>query len=173
MGCHTWFYKKADPQPEYEEIRLKYLKMLDSNIEFYTKHINGTLDENTRYLFEDSTIEDSIKHLEITKRIRRIVEKRLCKVATVRHATYCSIIPHHLCERNGQLYLDAGLHDVFRIGDYPEDELLSFEETLQFLERNNDKIFWGSSPDHIGREEVIKRLKEFWDKNPDGLIEFG
>jgi hypothetical protein len=56
-------------------------------------------------------------------------------------------------------------HDLFRIGCFPEDKLLSLEQTLEFIERNKERMSfsldWETS------------IKEFWTKHPDGVIEFG
>ena len=56
-------------------------------------------------------------------------------------------------------------HDLFRIGGYPDDKLLSLQQTMEFIERNKERISFS--------ENWEERLKEFWSKNPDGVIEFG
>lgn len=56
-------------------------------------------------------------------------------------------------------------HDLFRIGGYPDDKLLSLQQTMEFIELNKERISFG--------EDWEERLKEFWSKNPDGVIEFG
>ena len=56
-------------------------------------------------------------------------------------------------------------HDLFRIGGYPDDKLLSLQQTMQFIERNKERMSFS--------ENWEDRLKEFWSKNPDGVIEFG
>lgn len=56
-------------------------------------------------------------------------------------------------------------HDLFRIGGYPDDKLLSLQQTMQFIERNKEQMSF--------TENWEERLKEFWAKNPDGVIEFG
>lgn len=64
---------------------------------------------------------------------------------------------------NGVLYEEIDeFHDLFRVGDYPETTLHSFEETTEFIENNKVKgdIYWDE-------------LKKFWEKYPDGLITFG
>jgi len=77
MGCHTWFYKKLNPQPSSDE--LKKLKVNDL-----------------------------------------------------------------IVKRNGLFYIcDNTLpHDLFRIGNYPDDELMSMDETMDFIEKNKDKIYF-------------------------------
>lgn len=56
------------------------------------------------------------------------------------------------------------LHDIFRIGGYPNDKLTSYEETLKFIDTNQI----------IVESDTISRLQEFFDSEPKGgLIVFG
>jgi len=69
-------------------------------------------------------------------------------------------------------------HDTFRVDDYPEIKLFSLQETLDFLEKNDDKIRYTSSifdktDREVLKQRAIERLKDFWEKNPDGMIDFG
>lgn len=57
-------------------------------------------------------------------------------------------------------------HDLFRIGGYPEIFILSHKETLKYIEENKEIISFPI-------ENWEEKLAEFWDKNPDGVIEFG
>ena len=59
--------------------------------------------------------------------------------------------------------LDCEFHDVFRIGGYPETILTSLDEALLFIENNNCQTY----------ANTIDKLKEFFDKYPNGVIEFG
>jgi hypothetical protein len=56
-------------------------------------------------------------------------------------------------------------HDLFRIGGYLDDKLLSLEQTIEFTVQNKEEMFFSEN-----WEEMIK---EFWLKNPNGVIEFG
>lgn len=56
-------------------------------------------------------------------------------------------------------------HDLFRIGGYPNDKLLSLEQALIFIEKNKDQMTFS--------ENWKQHLVEFWSKNPYGVIEFG
>ena len=58
---------------------------------------------------------------------------------------------------------DIDLHDTFRKGGYLEDVLLSFKQTLEFCKENEVDL----------NENQITTLKEFFEKYPDGIIEFG
>jgi len=63
-------------------------------------------------------------------------------------------------------YTDIDLpHDVFRIAGFPNNYLLSLEETLAFIEKNKEIITLG--------ENWEERLRAFWSEYPDGVIEFG
>lgn len=173
MGCHTWFSTKLETQPEYEEIREKFLDFLMNEMGYFERHISNTLSEKEAWLFEDKTVEQSIQYLEILKRVYRLVLNRYCKIATMRHFAE-TVMQMDFCERNHLYYRDIrGAHDIFRIGGYPNDELLSLEETLEFFEKNDDKIFWGYGPNEFGKENVIQMIKDFWIKYPEGRIRFG
>lgn len=56
-------------------------------------------------------------------------------------------------------------HNLFRIGGYPNDKLLSLEQTMNFIERNKERISF--------TENWETKLKNFWSENPNGVIEFG
>lgn len=56
-------------------------------------------------------------------------------------------------------------HDLFRIGGYPEDKLLSLKQTMEFIEKNKQLITFTKNWED--------NLKEFWSQNPDGIIDFG
>lgn len=207
MGCHTWLCAKADKQPDFEEIKSEVLKIYQEEINFLTKHINGDLEEDEKWLLDDQqTIEDSKYKLSIFERQVRIMNKNLCKIAICNK--YDLIIGKDEFERSYKydsfkqtLYVDlAGCnlkpeeewyYDTFRIENYPQDKLYSLQQTLDFIKTNTRKIRFGylelSNPentdpfkrkwkefDRIGaKKKAIKRLKEFWNKYPDGMIYFG
>lgn len=176
MGCHTWFSYQAEVQPTYEEIREKYIEFLKKDMGYYERYISGTLSDNETWLFDEksgNTIEKSTKYIEIIKRVIRRIENRTCKLATMLHAGYNSCVDLEYCKRNGMWYKDADICDIFRIGNYPEDELLSLQEVLDFFEKHNDKISWGGVPDIIGKENVIKRMEDFFNTYPNGRVRFG
>ncbi len=77
------------------------------------------------------------------------------------------ITGNHLRERfKGKSYIQVTTHDLFRVPHYPDDKLGSYRETLSFIESNSKRVYF---PDDLLEE----RLKEFWNKYPDGLITFG
>lgn len=80
-------------------------------------------------------------------------------------------IPSDTCEYSEEIYGDDRYtsidtpHNLFRVRNYPEDKLLSLKETLDFIEKNKDSVTFDY--------DWEARLIAFWDKNPDGVIEFG
>lgn len=64
-------------------------------------------------------------------------------------------------------------NDLFRThkrnedGSYTDDVILSKEECFKWLEENKEKVTF------YDYEESLKLLNEFWEKYPDGYIEFG
>lgn len=80
-------------------------------------------------------------------------------------------IPSDTCEYSIEMfgvdkYTDIDTpHDLFRIGRYPDDKLLSYEQTMHFIKQNEKKMSFC--------ENWEDRLKQFWSKNPNGVIEFG
>lgn len=80
-------------------------------------------------------------------------------------------VPADTCEYSDLMFGDDRFtdvdtpHDIFRIGNYPEIYLTSLSESLNFIEQNKEKIYFNDNWE--------EKLKEFWDKNPNGVIEFG
>lgn len=69
-------------------------------------------------------------------------------------------------QENLDKQLDCGVHDLFRYRVYDSEIVLkSLEETLEFIadKDNNCEVF----------DYTIKKLEEFWEKYPNGRIEFG
>ena len=80
---------------------------------------------------------------------------------------------HRQDEKNITIYLegrglyveDTGFHDVFRRYEYPNHRLFSLEETLQYINNPENQC-------QID-DRTEERLREFWSKYPDGMIQFG
>jgi hypothetical protein len=66
---------------------------------------------------------------------------------------------------NFEKQLTCEFHDVFRTSDYDGAELYSLKETIDYIsdEKNGCLIM----------ENTVELLNEFWDKYPEGVIEFG
>lgn len=68
-------------------------------------------------------------------------------------------------EFQGRKYTNVNMpHNLILIGIYPEQVLFSLEETLQFIEKNKEKITFP--------ENWEERLIDFWVENPNGVIDF-
>jgi hypothetical protein len=76
---------------------------------------------------------------------------------------YCmSVTTHKWLKGHGVCKKVPEFHDVFRVKNYPEDILKSLDQTVNFIEANECEVF----------DDTHDRLKEFWDKYPNGLIYF-
>jgi len=52
--------------------------------------------------------------------------------------------------------------DTFRIGGFPEDFLLSLNQTLEFIEQHKSEISFSNN--------WLEKLEKFWRENPNGVI---
>jgi hypothetical protein len=166
MGCHTWFYKKLNPQPTWDEIKSTVLeKYVRENIKSFKQMIDGTLDEELKKAYPEWNSDLGNKHLPLYLRWERIIEKNLCKIAVCNK--YSDICIDLTDFHNGIFYKNSdGLpHDLFRIGGYPNDKLFSYDETITYIKQHHHEMAF--------TDDWEKNLKIFWDKYPDGMIDFG
>lgn len=99
--------------------------------------------------------------LAVFKKQYRMVENNYCQKAIWNHQ------PENVSEYiNNVYYVNSEYHDVFRVTGYPNDTLYSYQECLEFIDNYNKKH-------NINIPVFKERLKEFWDKYPDGIIKFG
>lgn len=163
MGCHTWFYRRIDRT--IEEARELFLTEYKKSLKSWEELLNNPADEcRVAYGW---TQEYCDHYFEVLKRQIRMVEKGLCNVAVMnKQLDHCIYIPGR-----GLFITDVSMtHNIFRIGGYPEDMLFSFEETIEFIEKNKEAISNYRGP---LQEDTIDRLKKFWEQYPDGMIDFG
>lgn len=158
MGCHTWFYRKIErTQEEAKQSCLRGLRKsekLNLNI-LANRNYNG-LD------WSDWTESELIKHDSYLKRQIRMVDNNFCKRAVWNHQDDENLTEY--IDGKG-FYMETDFHDTFRKYGYPENRLFSLQETLDYI--NNPKN------DCTIYENTIEILEEFWNKYPDGMIEFG
>ena len=158
MGCHTWFYRKIErTQEEAKQSCLRGLRKsekLNLNI-LANRNYNG-LD------WSDWTESELIKCDSYLKRQIRMVENNFCQRAVWNHQNDENLTEY--IDGKG-FYMETGFHDIFRKYGYPEDKLFSLQETLNYINNpeNGCTVY----------EHTIERLKEFWNKYPDGMIDFG
>ena len=158
MGCHTWFYRKIErTQEEAKQSCLRLLRKsekLNLNI-LANRNYNG-LD------WSNWTESELIKHDSYLKRQIRMVDNNFCQRAVWNHQDDENLTEY--IDGKG-FYMETDFHDTFRKYGYPEDRLFSLQETLDYINNpeNNCTIY----------ENTIEKLEEFWNKYPDGMIEFG
>lgn len=176
MGCHTWFYDLKEPQPTYLEVKELVIAGYKAERGYYERYLAKTPNsewEAKRWL-TDKSFNRSEYMIAFLSRLIRVVEKDLCKTATYKKYCWEFMSGLTFCERNNKVYAEVqGVHDIFRIGKYPHDELLSMKDTIAFIEKHEDKIFWGYSPEEYGKDKCLQMLNDFWHKYPNGLITFG
>ena len=163
MGCHTWFFKIVDPQPTWKEVKAFKLDNIDRSIELYHQMIDDTLDADLKDAYPEWNKEYGERLIPICNRMRRMVEKDLCKLAVCHEFRYNNNLTYFSKEKEAFYYDDGTLpHDLFRIGNYSNEQLFSLKDTLDFIEKYNYKI-----------EFDMQKLEYFWNKYPDGMIHFG
>lgn len=164
MGCHTLFYKPY-------KISLEEAKTL--LLEQYKQDITHYSDEST---------DDEI--IETVKALRRgiiLLENDLLPEEDIWEDLF--ELPNgqyaHYVKGKG-MFAEADYHDIFRVWNYPKDELFSYEQTIVFI---NYKLFIDKHSvyfvDNLNdntqndKEYALKRLRQFWEEYPDGMICFG
>jgi len=174
MGCHTWFYKKLETPPN--EVMYKEIKnYFDEGISFNYKlaydrdSIEPIFKDVEEYtpLFGEQYILQYVKEFGALEDKKEDTEWLMVKYASIVHddRSIGSVI---FLEGKGLFHepRDNGLpHDLFRVWNYPEDMLFSYEETIKYI--NDPKV----------KREIydytFDELKKFWDEYPDGMIRFG
>ena len=158
MGCHTWFYRKIErTQEEAKQNCLRGLRKsekLNLNI-LANRNYNG-LD------WSDWTESELIKHDSCLKRQIRMVDNNFCQRAVWNHQDDENLTEY--VDGKG-FYMETGFHDIFRKYGYPEDKLFSLQETLNYINNPENAC--------VTYDKTFERLNEFWNKYPDGMIEFG
>ena len=159
MGCHTWFYRKIErTQKEAKESCLKELRKSEK------LNLNILQDRNYNGLDWSEWEEvDLIKYDAILKRKIMMVENDLCGKAVWNHQNDKELT--EFVEGKGLYIEDTGFHDLFIKYGYPDDRLFSLDETLDYLNDSKNKC--------VVYEDSLSRIKDFWEKFPNGMIEFG
>lgn len=162
MGCHTWFYTPAIQQPSYEEVRSKLIKSYLDQISLYERHINNDLNEDELFLITCESHDKSKQNIAILERIVRRLKGGYCQLATLNR--YKFISEYDFSFRTKKFYIEVNFHDIFRVNNYPNIELLSLQETYQFIAQNQ-------ITDYSGKWKPL--LIQFWNDYPEGRITFG
>ena len=79
----------------------------------------------------------------------------------------------------------AEYHDVFRTSKrnadstYTDDEIFSKEECFEWINKPENKVYFKNTifdtdeKEKIARKQALIDLNDFWDKYPNGVINFG
>lgn len=71
----------------------------------------------------------------------------------------------NLFKRNGIYYKEVGqFYDAFRVLDYPEITLTSYDETIAYIESRKESVYTD--------DFTFDKLKQFFNEYPDGIISF-
>jgi hypothetical protein len=162
MACHTWFHKKVERTME--EARTLFIEYQEELIARFNDMLFNPIHQvRIAYNWDDTIIKHQIDVLE---RQLIIVKKGLCNEAVLNKQEDCIYVP------GKGLYGDDGTlpHDLFRT-KYSDDQLFSYEETIQYLEDNKDAVC--NFHHDVNGKDWKQMLKEFWENNTDGMIHFG
>jgi hypothetical protein len=167
MGCHTWFYRKIERSQE--EAKSNCLKGLRHSRNLAWKiyrrptsyyGINWVGEFNAKV---DLYKNKQLNYIKLLNRQIRMVENNLCKEAIWNHQ-YDKELTEYV-KGKGLFIEDTKFHDEFRRHSYPEDKLFSLKETLDYINNPDNQC--------VTYDWTEKRLREFWYKYPEGMIEFG
>lgn len=176
MGCHTWAYvhipSEADKwAKEYKDACIKVMEEVSTYDGSTAEEIK--LAKELEGLVKNTPVKDIPKFLEEKQKDDRCYN---LLIECVEVSDDYGLFEIH----NGKIYRDPhnlgiedGYHDIFRIYDYEAQPCYSLEETLKRCEEY--KVDWDERskyyPDVIVNDK--KLLYEFWEKYPEGIIEFG
>jgi hypothetical protein len=176
MGCHTWFYNKVNrPIEEARRLAIEEIeKDRKSWQEIVDNDYSGVGLEDWRQWEKDGPGEGHIENwIKVLERQKRMVEKGFCNAAVYnRQPGITRVIDDELYQE-----VEGSYHDVFR-RSYTDDVIKSFDEAIEYLEENDDKIryaktIFDKTPREESKAEAIERLKKFWEEYPEGIIIFG
>jgi hypothetical protein len=160
MGCHTWFFRKIESPPK-ETIIKVVGEFISKELDFLNRLINDreSIDNNLLESYPEKNIQfllDEQNRLNNGSMSDEELNDYYCSQAS-------NLIEY--VEGRGFYSDGTGFHDLFRKHGYPDDKLFSYEETLAYInDPKNECTVCDWTND---------KLKEFWEKFPDGMIQFG
>lgn len=177
MGCHTWFYVRMEPQPTYEECKQSMLNGCDKLLKHYEHIKRGLanvekLTKNDMYLIKTYKITPASIKADIKNLKNKISEIERDKCPELVKKEYCDnswtfddgLIKYY----NGVFYQNKHIavpHNIFRVSDYPDDILTSYEDFEHFYD--NHTCY---PPDD---DDVRLKMMNFWENYPDSIVMFG
>lgn len=171
MGCHTWFYKKMEKQPSYQECKDMLTELLNEEIQDCQNYIDGKEDdEDMLRLWEQYDPQKVLKECqESLNRVNNDDKEFVFEEAT--HVMYlrnveAGVVIYH----KGNFYISARNlpHNIFRTWGYPEDVLESYEDFENFIATHGYRLVRYDT-----LEETKQAMKKFWEEYPDGIVDFG
>lgn len=175
MGCHTWAYvhipSEADKwAKEYKDAFIKEMKKVPTYDEITEE--DKKLAKELAELVKNTPIKDIPKLLEEKQVIDECYDLMIGCVSLGDYGLF-EIHDGKIYRDPYYLNLEHSYHDMFRIYDYEAQPCYSLEETLKRCEEHH--LNWNERnqyyPDVLVNDK--KLLYEFWEKYPDGIIEFG
>lgn len=166
MGCHTWFYKKIENISD-DNVRKTVIKGIQSELDFLDKLINdrNSLDKKLLESYPEWTPGYAKENITHWNKVMDSVKNNTIDKEEL-YDYYCDWDSDLIDFVEGRgWYKQTEYHDIFRKYGYPEDKLFSLEETLSYINNteNNCDVY----------DYTNEKLKEFWNKYPDGMIYFG
>lgn len=167
MGCHTWFYKKIERPTDFE-IKTVVINRLMREADFNLRLINQreTIDDDILEAYPEWTPEYATECLEHTKQVIEAINSDTIDKDEL-YQMYCDYADELMVWVPGHgFYQEAdGYHDLFRKYGYPEDMLFSYEDTMDYINNQDNECYT--------YESTELHLKEFWAEYPNGMIKFG
>ena len=186
MGCHTWFFKKVNPQPTREDKINQFIEQssewckkienaltnngfdLEDEDKWYPFTSKYAAQENLEkykwmisnaYHYEDYADFESADDKTLSKEEQLYMDIENWQAPFEDGKGYNSLTIHI----NGVYYSHVGkYYDIFRYNNY--DTCVSSKDEMWNLITSNDIII---------NDDVKSKLKEFWTLYPDGVIYFG
>lgn len=158
MACHTYFYRKIERTQE--EAKKLWIDAQKKSIERWEEIVNNSENKYREIYFW--TQQDCAFQLAVLKRQLRMVQNDFCKKAIWNNQPDKELSV--FVDGKGLYINDRSFNNCFRKYTYSDVQLFSLQETLDYIHNpENDCLVF---------EDTIQKITEFWNKYPDGFIEF-
>lgn len=167
MGCHTWFYTK------FEINESKVLEDLKNNINTELQFFHDVIHNRTKVQewldkYYDIPYDEACINLKYFEDLKHKIDNNLLSNVELFNI-YIELGIHQdiieYIENKGWFINTDEFHDIFRKGGYPEIQLFSLQETLDYINNPDNQC--------TVYDYTIERLNEYWNMYPDGMINFG
>jgi len=163
MGCHTWCYNKAF------DLNCMFP---DETISIVLQNIFIKYDILADIAKEKEWIKDHKDKALYFKRLKSFWDrgwfrndKPKRKLLDIIANNTLEVLPYTFKVGVAWKPVEEYGNNLFRVAGYPEDVMLSYEDTMKFLDKYYD-------PKNVYRGGVRNDalIKEFWEKYPNGMI---